>query len=202
MELPLYKRVALRVDIPEKGLEKGDVVTTVEFLKARRDLPNAYCVESFNAVGETIAVFTVAEDDLELLTEHDVLSKRTIRATGGYDLPSSRIQVFSEEDAISKNLTPVKTLQPNTVLIELSDGILKQKGLTTDEAKLHIAVVLFQHDFYSIGKASELAGLHPSQFQKELARRQLSVHYDVGEFLQDINTLDSYEGFSPVHHTI
>lgn len=78
MELPLYERVALRIDVPEKGLKTGDVVTTVEFLEARRDLPNAYCVESFNAVGETIAVFTVAENDLEALTEHDVLHKREL----------------------------------------------------------------------------------------------------------------------------
>lgn len=78
MKLPLYERVALQIDIPEKGLKKGDLVTTVEFLSARRDLPNAYCVESFNALGETIAVFTVAESDLEALTEHDVLHKREL----------------------------------------------------------------------------------------------------------------------------
>ena len=80
MQLPLYERVALRIDFPEKSLKKGDVVTTVEFLKGRRDLPSAYYVEAFNALGETIAVFIVAEDDLEALTEHDVLSKRTLEA--------------------------------------------------------------------------------------------------------------------------
>lgn len=78
MKLPLYERVALRIDVPEKGLKKGDVVTTVEFLAARRDLPNAFYVEAFNALGETIAVFIVYESDLEALTEHDVLSKRTL----------------------------------------------------------------------------------------------------------------------------
>ena len=78
MKLSLYERVALRIDIPEKGLKKGDVVTKVEFLKARRNLPNAYFVEAFNAIGETIAVFTVKEVDLEALTGYDVLSKRTL----------------------------------------------------------------------------------------------------------------------------
>jgi hypothetical protein len=80
MKLPLYKDVALRIDVLNKGLQKGDIVTTVEFLEARRDLPNAYVVEAFNAIGGTIAIFTVAEDDLELLTAHDVLSKRTLEA--------------------------------------------------------------------------------------------------------------------------
>ncbi|WP_420148039.1 DUF4926 domain-containing protein [Spirosoma sp.] len=78
MQLPLYERVALRVDVPEQDLKKGDIVTTVEFFEARRNLPNAYVVEVFNAIGETIAVFTVKEDDLEALTGHDVLSKRTL----------------------------------------------------------------------------------------------------------------------------
>ena len=80
MTLPLYEQVALRIDVPGKGLKKGDVVTTVEFLEARRDLPNAYTVEVFNAVGDTIAVLTVAESELEMLTAHDVLSKRTLQA--------------------------------------------------------------------------------------------------------------------------
>ena len=79
MTLPLYEQVALRIDVPGKGLKKGDVVTTVEFLEARRDLPNAYIVEVFNAVGDTIAVLTVAESELEMLTAHDVLSKRTLQ---------------------------------------------------------------------------------------------------------------------------
>lgn len=80
MKWPLYKQIALLKDFPEEGMKKGDVVTTVEFLEARRDLPNAYFVEAFNAVGDTIAVFIVTEDELEALTEHDVLTKRTLEA--------------------------------------------------------------------------------------------------------------------------
>lgn len=78
MKLPLFERVALLKDVPGQDLKKGDIVTTVEFLKARHELPNAYVVEVFNAIGETIAVITVKEEDLEALTGHDVLSKRTL----------------------------------------------------------------------------------------------------------------------------
>jgi hypothetical protein len=78
MKLPLYKQVALLKDFPEEGLKKGDVVTTVDFLEGRRELPNAYFVEAFSALGKTIAVFIVEEDALEPLTDHDVLSKRTL----------------------------------------------------------------------------------------------------------------------------
>jgi hypothetical protein len=79
MKHPLYERVALLKDAPEENMRKGDIVTTVEFMESPADgLPNAYFVEAFNAVGNTIAVFIVYEDDLEALTAHDVLSKRTL----------------------------------------------------------------------------------------------------------------------------
>ena len=61
MKFQLFDRVVLKVDVPDARLEANDIVTVVEFLEARRDLPNAYCVEAFNAIGETIAVFTVSK---------------------------------------------------------------------------------------------------------------------------------------------
>ena len=80
MKFQLFDRVVLKVDVPDARLEANDIVTVVEFLEARRDLPNAYCVEAFNAIGETIAVFTVAEDDIEALTDKDMLSRSTLEA--------------------------------------------------------------------------------------------------------------------------
>ena len=80
MKFQLFDRVVLKVDVPDARLEANDIVTVVEFLEARRDLPNAYCVEAFNAIGETIAVFTVAEDDIEALTDNDMLSRSTLEA--------------------------------------------------------------------------------------------------------------------------
>ena len=79
MKFQLFDRVALKVDVPDIRLKANDIVTVVEFLEARHDLPNAYCVEAFNAIGETLTVFTVAEDDIEALTANDILSKRTLQ---------------------------------------------------------------------------------------------------------------------------
>lgn len=57
----------------------GDVVTTVDFLESPEPgIPNGYFVEAFNALGRTIAVFIVYENDIEALTDHDVLSRRTL----------------------------------------------------------------------------------------------------------------------------
>ncbi|MBC7571071.1 MAG: DUF4926 domain-containing protein [Spirosoma sp.] len=76
---PLYKQVALLKDAPDEGLSAGDVVTTVEFLESPEPgVSNGYFVEASNALGKTIAVFIVHEDDIELLTDHDMLSRRTL----------------------------------------------------------------------------------------------------------------------------
>ena len=79
MKIPLYKQVALLKDYPEEGLLAGDVVTTVDFLESPEPgVPNGYFVEASNALGKTIAVFIVYEDDIDLLTDKDVLSRRTL----------------------------------------------------------------------------------------------------------------------------
>lgn len=81
MKIPLYKQVALLKDYPEEGLLADDVVTTVEFLESPKPgIPNGYFVEAFNALGKTLAVFIVYEDDIEALTDHDVLHRRTLEA--------------------------------------------------------------------------------------------------------------------------
>ena len=79
MKIPLYKQVALLKDYPEEGLLAGDVVTTVEFLESPESgIPNGYFVEAFSALGKTIAVFIVYENDIDALTDHDVLHRRTL----------------------------------------------------------------------------------------------------------------------------
>lgn len=75
---PLYEQIALLADFPDERLKKGDIVRLVEFLQSPKvGLPNGYCVEAFNALGDTIAVFVVKEDEPEALTMHDILTKRT-----------------------------------------------------------------------------------------------------------------------------
>ena len=79
MKIPVYERVALLKDFPEEGLLAGDVVTTVEYLESPEPgVPNGYYVEAFNALGKTIAVFVVFEHDIEALTDHDVLHRRSL----------------------------------------------------------------------------------------------------------------------------
>ena len=82
MTFKLYSRAALNRDFPGFSLQKGDVVTLVEFLEARRELPDAYVCEVFNAAGDSIDIITVPESELVPLLENQILHTRTLTTAG------------------------------------------------------------------------------------------------------------------------
>lgn len=71
----------------------------------------------------------------------------------------------------------------------ISDDIVKASGLSERELLLEIAIMLFQKDRISLGKASELLEMHRMQLQKLLADRGICVHYDIAEFQEDLISL-------------
>lgn len=71
----------------------------------------------------------------------------------------------------------------------IPDDILQSARMSEAELKLEIAIMLFQKDKISIGKARHLAGMNLLEFQREIARRGICIHYDVEEFEEDIKTL-------------
>ena len=80
MTYQLFQEVVLAIDLPEKGLLKGDVATIVEehpVVGGER----GYTLEVFNALGETIAVVTVPESAMAAMTAQEVLSVRQYSAT-------------------------------------------------------------------------------------------------------------------------
>ena len=77
MSYQLFEDVVLTKNINEKGLRKGDVATIVEHHPVMDD-ENGYSLEVFNALGETIAVITVAESAIEPLTANEVFSVRPL----------------------------------------------------------------------------------------------------------------------------
>jgi hypothetical protein len=72
----LFSRVALVEDLPKENLRRGDVATIVEHYEGRAGQEPGYELEVFNAVGETIAVTTVHESQIEGLRSDEVLSVR------------------------------------------------------------------------------------------------------------------------------
>ncbi len=75
------------------------------------------------------------------------------------------------------------------MIIEISDRILSNSGLTPEEIRLRLAILLFQEEKMTLGQASKLAGLHQIQFQRELARRDIPIHYGMEEFKRDLETI-------------
>jgi predicted HTH domain antitoxin len=72
----------------------------------------------------------------------------------------------------------------------ISDELVKVSGFSENELFGEIVLMLFQQDKISLGKASELLGLHRMQFQKLISERGICVHYDIDEFREDLKTLE------------
>ena len=77
MKFELFTRVALCEDFPQYKLRKGDVATIVEYHPVPND-EDGYSLEVFNAVGDTIAVITVGESQIEALMSNEVLHVRVV----------------------------------------------------------------------------------------------------------------------------
>ncbi len=73
--------------------------------------------------------------------------------------------------------------------VVISDDLVKASSLSEGELFLEIVLMLFGQDKISLGKASELLGMHRMEFQKLLAERDINGHYDVAEFQEDLSFL-------------
>jgi predicted HTH domain antitoxin len=76
------------------------------------------------------------------------------------------------------------------MIVEIPDQIIKQSGLSAEEILLKVALVFFQEEKLTLGQASRLAGLHQFEFQKELAKRGIPVHYGQEDFENDLRTVN------------
>jgi len=74
------------------------------------------------------------------------------------------------------------------MLVEFEDEILVEGKISVEEIRLGIALWLFQEKNISLGKCAELAGMHKIQFQKELAKRKIPLHYDEVDLQRDIRS--------------
>jgi len=78
MKFELFSRVALKTDVPEHGLRRGDVATIVEYHRGRPGQEPGYSLEAFNAVGDTVAVITLRESQIEPLSAKEILHVRPL----------------------------------------------------------------------------------------------------------------------------
>lgn len=73
--------------------------------------------------------------------------------------------------------------------IIVPEEILAATRMTEEELRQEIAVLLFQKEKLTLEQASRLAGMNRLRFQHLLASRQISLHYDVAEFEEDLRTM-------------
>ena len=78
MKFEMFSRVALKTDVPENDLRGGDVATIVEYHQGRTGQEPGYSLEVFNAVGDTVAIITLRESQIEPLSATGILHVRPL----------------------------------------------------------------------------------------------------------------------------
>lgn len=67
--------------------------------------------------------------------------------------------------------------------------ILEELQTTPDELLIELAVYLYDMEKLSMGRAKKLAGLTQIEFQKELAKRDVYIKYDIEDLETDLKNL-------------
>ena len=75
MKYQLFEEVFLRQDVPEKGLQQGDVATIVD-VHPGSNREDGYSLEVFNVFGETLAVLTMPESAIAPLSARNIFNVR------------------------------------------------------------------------------------------------------------------------------
>ena len=78
-----------------------------------------------------------------------------------------------------------------TVSIKIPREIIRSTRMTPQELKQILAVSLFQQGKLSFGKAREMAGMTVWDFQQLLGNRKITVHYNIEDYEEDLQTLKS-----------
>ena len=74
---------------------------------------------------------------------------------------------------------------PKDILVAAS---MSEKS-ASQEIKKALAVYLFKENVLSFGKACELSGLSKVYFIELLGKDEISLHYDVEDYEEDLNTI-------------
>lgn len=73
--------------------------------------------------------------------------------------------------------------------ITLPEELLEAAQMTEAELMREIAIMLFQQERLSMGKAAQLARMHKIDFQELLASRDICIHYDLADYQADVEHL-------------
>ncbi|MEX1117310.1 MAG: UPF0175 family protein [Terrimicrobiaceae bacterium] len=63
--------------------------------------------------------------------------------------------------------------------------------MTSDLAKLELAVALYRDRKVSLGRGAKLAGLPSPEFLRQVGRRGVTVNYDIADLEKDVVALSA-----------
>jgi predicted HTH domain antitoxin len=75
--------------------------------------------------------------------------------------------------------------------VVISDNILQAIQMSDTEMLQEIAIMLFQQDRFTLGQASNFAGMNQLEFQRLLGTRKISLHYDIAELREDVKSMEA-----------
>jgi predicted HTH domain antitoxin len=75
--------------------------------------------------------------------------------------------------------------------IVISDEVLQTIQMSDAELLQEMAIMLFQKERFTLGQASNFAGMNQLEFQRLLASREISPHYDITELREDVKSLSA-----------
>lgn len=65
-----------------------------------------------------------------------------------------------------------------------------ETNLTPPEAALRLAIGLFVCEDATLGQAAEVAGIPQADFQLELGKRRIPIHYGMEELEEDLKAVE------------
>ncbi|MEZ4827154.1 MAG: UPF0175 family protein [Bacteroidia bacterium] len=71
----------------------------------------------------------------------------------------------------------------------ITDDTLQKVNLSAEELLIDLACFMYEKKRMSMGQARNLAGLDQISFQKELAKRDIYIHYSEEDLRKDLKNL-------------
>ena len=82
-------------------------------------------------------------------------------------------------------------INPTIMVINIPDQALVSAKISSEELLLDFAVYLYGKQILSIGQARKIVDLDLISFQKELAKRDVFIHFEVEDLEKDLVNLEA-----------
>lgn len=81
--------------------------------------------------------------------------------------------------------------------VQISEDILSQVKMTENEFLIEIAVHFYDIGKMTMGQARNFAGIDQITFQKEMAKRNVYIKYDIEDLEEDLKTIEELDRLQP-----